>query len=518
MKVTRIRTWQGELQTPATVEMGEVIGRMRSETTKAMADAVARSAMTSRLAMSEGLPRYELTGLDRLPYLVFGATFKHGHIDELHTPTYLLLLTVSCPGGHRQVMELKRQVQQVPYTLLAFAGVSGVTLKVVVNVAPVGQAPKDYLDYLKDARESAFRIYSALVGCDFLTEELTLTSGCRLSYDPQLYYQPQAQPLPVVRQSADLLKPYEGTQVEEGGAVVWYPEYNERERLQLEYQTCVQKALDDEGTNMEHCVQLLADYCVKAGLGEEGCVVRTLWQSRFGRVSEDVVRKIFRNAYKKPYNGRTLSQMNEKERIMRSIENFLARRYQLRYNVVKQVVEFRKNDLTFKQWQPMGDRQLKSIVVEEMKEGGESWMNDIRTYIESEHIGNYNPIHEFLEGCGRWDGKHDYISDFARRLKTDYADWPLYFHRWFLAMVAQALNINRDHGNSMVPLLIGGQGIRKSTFCKNILPPSLREYYMDDIKMDNAEQAKIKRLLTTASVRRDAGRSDGCSSRRYPPS
>ena len=85
-------------------------------------------------------------------------------------------------------------------------------------------------------------------------------------------------------------------------------------------------------------------------------------------------------------------------------------------------------------------------------------------------------------------------------------------------MVAQALNINRDHGNSMVPLLIGGQGIRKSTFCKNILPPSLREYYMDDIKMDNAEQAKIKRLLTTASVRRDAGRSDGCSSRRYPPS
>ena len=518
MKVTRIRTWQGELQTPATVEMDEVIGRMRSETTKAMADAVARSAMTSRLAMSEGLPRYELTGLDRLPYLVFGATFKHGHIDELHTPTYLLLLTVSCPGGHRQVMELKRQVQQVPYTLLAFAGVSGVTLKVVVNVAPVGQAPKDYLDYLKDARESAFRIYSVLVGCDFLTEELTLTSGCRLSYDPQLYYQPQAQPLPVVRQNADPLKPYEGTQVEEGGAVVWYPEYNERERLQLEYQTCVQKALDDEGTDMEHCVQLLADYCVKAGLGEEGCVVRTLWQSRFGKLGEDVVRKIFRNAYKKPYNGRTLSQMNEKERIMRSIENFLARRYQLRYNVVKQVVEFRKNDLTFKQWQPMGDRQLKSIVVEEMKEGGESWMNDIRTYIESEHIGNYNPIHEFLEGCGRWDGKHDYISDFARRLKTDYADWPLNFHRWFLAMVAQALNINRDHGNSMVPLLIGGQGIRKSTFCKNILPPSLREYYMDDIKMDNAEQAKIKRLLTTASVRRDAGRSDGYSSRRYSPS
>ena len=44
-----------------------------------------------------------------------------------------------------------------------------------------------------------------------------------------------------------------------------------------------------------------------------------------------------------------------------------------------------------------------------MKEGGESWMNDIRTYIESAHIEDYNPIHEFLAGCGDWDMKRDYI-------------------------------------------------------------------------------------------------------------
>ena len=91
-------------------------------------------------------------------------------------------------------------------------------------------------------------------------------------------------------------------------------------------------------------------------------------------------------------------------------------------------------------------------------------------------------------------------------------------------MVAQALGMNRDYGNSMVPLLIGPQAMKKSTFCKNILPYSLREYYMDDIKMDNAEQvervlgrmwlvnideynsktereqAKIKRLLTEKDV------------------
>ena len=246
----------------------------------------------------------------------------------------------------------------------------------------------------------------------------------------------------------------------------------------------------------------------------------------------DVIRKVFRTAFKKPSKGKPQSQMNEKERIMRSIEEFLSRRYQLRFNVVKQVVEFRRNDLTFKPWEPLTDRQLKSIVVEEMKEGGESWMNDMRTYIESAHIEDYNPIHEFLAGCGSWDQKHDYIEDFARRLPTNYGHWLKYFHRWFLAMVAQALDINRDYGNSMVPMLIGEQGYLKTQFCNHILPKSMREYYMKDIKMDNAEQvervlgrmwlvnideydsktqseqAKIKRLLTEKDVQTRRMRSE----------
>ena len=217
---------------------------------------------------------------------------------------------------------------------------------------------------------------------------------------------------------------------------------------------------------------------------------------------------------------------------IRFIENFFKRRYQLRYNVVKQLAEFRPNDLSFREWRPLTDREMKSIVVEQMKEGGESWMNDIRIYLESAHIEDYNPVHEFLAACGEWDRKANYIEDFARRLPTSYDRWPRYFHRWFLAMVAQALNINRDYGNSMVPMLIGGQGIKKSNFCKNILPPSMREYYMDDIKMDNAEQvervlgrmwlvcideynaktereqAKIKRLLTEKDVQIRKMRSD----------
>ncbi len=530
MKITKIRTKLGEFQTPVTTDLDLVVARMRSEETKKAADLIAHNAMASRLAMQEGMPRYHLEATNLLPYLIFTATFGRGGLDNPKTTTGLLLLNIACPEGQRQVMDMRHKVSQVPYTMLAFAGSSGVTLKVIVKV---GNESNDIdMNFLNDARESAYRLYNALTGCNFYVDELTPHEGCRMSYDAQLYYNPEAQQLPVIRESGDVLKAYKGTQVEDGGEVVWYPEYNERERLQMEYQACLSKAIDEEADDSERCIQLLADYCAKARLGEEGCVKRTQGRFRFRDVSDDLIRKIFRNAYKQPYEGRALSQMNEKERIMRSIENFLNRRYQLRFNVVKQVTEFRKNDLLFKPWEPLTDRELKSIAVEEMKEGGESWMRDIQTYIESAHITDYNPVHEFLAGCGEWDGKRDYIEEFAHRLPTNYEDWPKYFHRWFLAMVAQALDMNRDHGNSMVPMLIGGQGIMKSTFCKNILPPSMREYYMDDIKMDNAEQvervlgrmwlvcideynaktdreqAKIKRILTEKDVQVRKMRSD----------
>ena len=532
MKITKIKTKAGEFGAPVSTELSAIVERMRSDATKEAAAQIANGALRSRLMMEQGGPRYFLMATDRLPYLLFGATFGKAGLDHPKTFTGLMLLNIPCPEGTRQVAEMKRRVQQIPFTMLAFAGVSGVTLKVLVRCSYEGLDVSDYLAFMKDAHESAARLYTNLAKCNLLVSEQTLCRGCRMSYDPNLYYQPDALPLPVVREQQDSLKPYEGTQAGDDGTVIWYPDHSEMQRMDLEFQTCLSQAIDESEGDPEKCLQLLADYCNKACLQEKACVVRASWNARFKSLGEDLIRKTFRNSYKKVYEGKPISRMNEKERIMRSIENFLSRRYELRYNVVKGMTEFRPNDLRFKQWKPLTDRDMKSIVVEEMKEGGESWMNDIRIYIESAHIQEHNPILEFLAACGRWDEKHDYIEDFARRLPTNYEHWPKYFHRWFLAMVAQAMNLNRDYGNSMVPLLIGDQGFKKSNFCKNILPVSMREYYMDDIKLDNAEQvervlarmwlvnideynskterdqAKIKRLLTEKDVQVRKMRSD----------
>ena len=166
-----------------------------------------------------------------------------------------------------------------------------------------------------------------------------------------------------------------------------------------------------------------------------------------------------------------------------------------------------------------------------MEQVGVAWSIDVELYVRSALVPLYNPVTDFLDGCGAWDGE-DRIRAYARRVPTNHPLWPDYFHRWMLAMVAQWMNLSRDYGNAVVPMLIGAQGTHKSTFCKLLLPPELREYYIDDIKLDNAEQvermlgrmllvnideynaktdreqAKIKRVLTEKDVQTRKMRSD----------
>ncbi len=221
---------------------------------------------------------------------------------------------------------------------------------------------------------------------------------------------------------------------------------------------------------------------------------------------------------------RQTSTSTEKKRIARGVKAFFDRHYELRYNIIKQQEEFRplchdeadqinsdadgensdgqnfaaehQNSCGKHQsatWQQLTDRELSRIAFEQMLEVGVAWSVDVELYVRSALTPDYNPIADYLSRCGTWDGTTDYIRQFARRVPTDYAAWPDLFHRWFLGMVAQWQQRSRDYGNAVVPMLIGGQGTHKSTFCKLILPPSLREYYIDDIKLDSAEQ--VERML-----------------------
>ena len=110
MKITKIKTKMGEPRFPVSTELDAVVERMRSEENKEAARCIAAITLKSRLMIDKGLPRFFLEDTDRLPYLVFSATFGKGGIEKPISFTQLLLLNIPCPEGHRQVEEIKKRV------------------------------------------------------------------------------------------------------------------------------------------------------------------------------------------------------------------------------------------------------------------------------------------------------------------------------------------------------------------------------------------------------------------------
>ena len=529
--MAKVRTTKGCFGTPVNTDLNTVFEKLRSGDNE---EKVARIANCAMLAAIDGIRgERSAAAFDALPYLIFGVTFGKDGLADVRAMTHLVLLSISCHEGMDRIRHLQQQVSQLPYTLLAFMGSSRKTLKVVVECRyGDGYEPRtveEYALFMREAHQTASRLYQVLADCDVQPSNDGVMAGCRMSSDTEAFYNPDAQPITIVRQQASDSQ----ARLDRQGNVSTGPTAAERERLEMEYYACLDKACE-ETDSAEEMVQALAHYCHKAQLPEELCVSETMTRWLSVPVSDELKRRIFRTVYREPLDeGRPVSQMNEKERIARFIRDFFDRRYELRYNEVKRIEEFRPHNGQNWPWQPLTKRDLKRIAFEEMMEGGYGWSIDIETYVQSSLIRTYNPIREFLHAiAGHYDARHDYIGELARRVPTAYQDWEKYFHRWFLAMVAQWTGRSRDFGNAVVPMLIGRQGTHKSTFCKLLLPHSLREYYMDDIKMDNAEQvervlgrmalvnideynaktdreqAKIKRLLTERDVQVRAMRSD----------
>ena len=125
------------------------------------------------------------------------------------------------------------------------------------------------------------------------------------------------------------------------------------------------------------------------------------------------------------------------------------------------------------------------MAIKALKAGVESWDKDLNRYIDSNLIPKYYPMEDYLRHLPKWNGKHDYVGELARRVKTDNEYWESDFHTWMLSMVAQWMGKDRQHGNAIVPLLIGPQGSGKTTFCRRLLPEYLQVYFNDRLSMKN---------------------------------
>jgi predicted P-loop ATPase len=181
-----------------------------------------------------------------------------------------------------------------------------------------------------------------------------------------------------------------------------------------------------------------------------------------------------------------------------AIELFLNEYYCFRRNVLNGKVEFLiKPD---KDWRPLTQEALNSIIrrakKEQVCEKG-SPKTEIMEFVHSEDVPVYNPIGDYLKGLPKWDG-NNHIGQIFSRLPGITSEQQGYLATWLRSAVAHWLQLDSLHGNECVPTLIGAQGCGKTTFFHRLLPPELRQYYLDHLNLSNKfdkEMALTNNLL-----------------------
>ena len=192
--------------------------------------------------------------------------------------------------------------------------------------------------------------------------------------------------------------------------------------------------------------------------------------------------------FKAPEEGKKVDKNSIRENIVNMMQ-LLKSRYDFRYNTVMKFVEYMPKEKGWYGFQPVDPRVQKRMTLEVQLADIRVSIKDVRNFLESDYIKNYNPIDEYLFQCyDKWDGK-DHIRALARTVPTNNPYWADWFYTWFLGMVDQWRGFtHRQYGNSVAPLLISKQGYNKSTFCRRLLPPELQWGYSDNLVLSEKRQ------------------------------
>lgn len=190
---------------------------------------------------------------------------------------------------------------------------------------------------------------------------------------------------------------------------------------------------------------------------------------------------------------------SRQQQMMQRLGRYLKLHYAFRYNLLTERTECarvdtdRADDSHHLTYTPVDSRTLNGIVLDAMDGGVDCWDRDVRRYVESDHVQAYHPFELYFRNLPAWDGT-DRVTELAKRV-SDSDLWVRAFHRWMLAVTAQWTGRGGEgrRANSVAPLLVStAQGLGKSTFCRLLLPPRLRDYFTESFDLTNASSAENK--------------------------
>ena len=147
-------------------------------------------------------------------------------------------------------------------------------------------------------------------------------------------------------------------------------------------------------------------------------------------------------------------------------------------------------------WSDLTDRDINDMVCQCCAETGAAVTSrEVMTVLHSSMLPQVHPLRDYVEQQNAYDAQKEpnWIGEMADQVtltdETKHELWRRCFCKWFIAMVASWLR--DDAVNQQVLVLIGKQGIYKTTWLEHLIPPELRGY---TCKMSNTQWTKDDRL------------------------
>ena len=442
-------------------------------------------------------PGSRLADAEKIPVVLFASGYKEQVWKQYNG---LVLLEFNRLANRAEARRLRDEITKYNQPLLAFIGSSGLSVKVVVRYTlPDGSLPveKEAADcFHAHAYRRAVLHYQAQLQWPVDFKEPSLDRGCRLSFDPECFYNPESLP---VRMEQPLKMPEDSAyteqrRVSDDPLARILPGVEQYNKMAMLFETCLNQVYREQGPDWgekepKDFIAAVSALCFDSGVPEED-VVRWLYFRMWSLGDQPLLRLTVHNVYLSRKSFGKKPCLPQPMNLLARMEEFLKRRYEFRKNEIIGEVEYREKHSFCFRFRPVTPEVLNGICLNAMEEGLDIWDKDVRRYIYSPRVPNYNPLEEFLYNLPGWDGKGR-IRALADTVPTSDPEWRNRFYVWFVSMVAHWQKTDRLYANSLVPVLVGGQGISKSTFFRLLLPPVLRDYHAESINLENKSEAEL---------------------------
>jgi predicted P-loop ATPase len=367
-----------------------------------------------------------------------------------------------------QVNELRVKINNCAYTHCSFLSPSGLGLKIMVKI-------RSKLENHKQAFNTVKFYYEGLLGVPIDPSGKDVTRLCFLSYDPDLYMNPDSKAFPVNKEKADHIQTFQ---------------------KQVEFTN--QKTTYYEG-NRNNFIHALACNCNRSGIPES--IAMGLIQQNYD-LEETEIKASVSSAYKnaiehgKKKQSTQKSDTKDEKKVttnkFRLAKEYLEENFDIRNNIVSNEFEYR--DKGKGEYKTMNEN---TIFIKMQLDGVNLGLNNLVALLKSELVAHYNPFWDYFINLPEWDQQTDYIVELSQFVKVQASDrerFDNHFKKWIVRMVKCALH--DDFFNKQAFILVHDkQNSGKSTFCRFLCPPNLKNYIAENLSID-----KDSRILLTTNM------------------